>query len=94
MLMYAGANEPSGKIIVIYLSDDSAPRLVGRMKPGHLGLSLFTHDTDDIEGLYQRLKTADSEVITPPLDVEDDSGPYRVMIAKGPNEELFEFTQR
>ena len=58
-----------------------------------LGFSLLTHDTDDIMGLYTRLRAVGADVVTPPTLIEGDGAPYRIMLAKGPNEEMFEFVQ-
>jgi hypothetical protein len=39
------------------------------------------------------LLAADADVVTPPTLIEGDGAPYRMMLAKGPNEEMFEFIQ-
>jgi hypothetical protein len=52
----------------------------------------LTHDTDDIDALHARLKEFGAEIVTPPTSIAGDGKPYRMMMAKGPNEEMFEFT--
>lgn len=91
-LLYAQKNEPSGKILLVHFFDQTGKRLTGRMRPGHLGFSLLTHDVEDIDALQQRLVAAGASIVTPPTLIEDES-PYKMMLAQGPNEELFEFTQ-
>lgn len=91
-LLYAQEGEPSGKILLVHFFDQTGKRLTGRMRPGHLGFSLLTHDVDDIEALWQRLSAVGASIITPPTLIEDAS-PYKMMLAEGPNEELFEFTE-
>ena len=92
-LMYTQKGEASGKILLVHFFDRTGKRLTGRMKPGNLGFSLLTHDTDDVNALYTRLRAVGADVVTPPTLVEGDGAPYRVMLAKGPNEEMFEFVQ-
>ena len=64
------------------------------MKPGKLGFSLLTHDTDDLDALYNRLSGMGYAIVQPPIEIKGDGAPYRMMLVKGPNEEMFEFTQR
>jgi catechol 2,3-dioxygenase-like lactoylglutathione lyase family enzyme len=92
-LLYAQKGEASGKILLVHFFERTGRRLTGRMKPGHLGFSLLTHDTDDINALYTQLRAIGAEIVTPPTQIEGDGAPYRMMLAKGPNEELFEFVQ-
>jgi hypothetical protein len=62
------------------------------MKPGNLGFTLLTHDTREIDALHARLKVFGATIVTPPTAISGDGKPYRMMLAKGPNEEMFEFT--
>ena len=93
-LLYADEGEASGKILCVHFYDRTGKRLTGRMKPGKLGFSLLTHDTDDLDALHDRLKGMGSEIVRPPVDISGDGDDYRMMLVKGPNEEMFEFTQR
>lgn len=92
-LMFGDPPEASGKILCVHFFDRTGKRLKDRMKPGHLGFSLLTHSTKDIDALYRRLQAFGAEVVTPPILISDDGAPYKVMLAIGPNEEMFEFTQ-
>ncbi|MDX2224234.1 MAG: VOC family protein [Rhodospirillaceae bacterium] len=92
-LLYGKPPEASGKILVVHFYDRTGKRLKGRMKPGHLGFSLLTHDTADIDKLHRDLKSFGAKIVTPPTPIADDGAPYRTMLVQGPNEEMFEFTQ-
>jgi catechol 2,3-dioxygenase-like lactoylglutathione lyase family enzyme len=92
-LLYADPPEASGKILCVHFFNRTGKRLTGRMKPGHLGFSLLTHDAKNLDELHQKLRSFGSEVITPPTLITEDGKPYKMMLAKGPNEEMFEFTQ-
>lgn len=93
-LLYAQPGEPSGKILVVTFSPAQGQRLRGRMRPGRLGFSLMTHFAEDLDVLHGRLVVAGSTIITPPTEVEWRDATRRVMLAEGPNEELFEFVER
>jgi catechol 2,3-dioxygenase-like lactoylglutathione lyase family enzyme len=93
-LMFGKKPEASGKILCVHFFDRTGKRLTGRMKPGHLGFSLLTHDSDDVVDLYERLQAFGVEIITPPTRIDDDGTPYLMMMVKGPNEEMLEFTEK
>jgi catechol 2,3-dioxygenase-like lactoylglutathione lyase family enzyme len=93
-LLYAEPGEASGKILLIHFYDRSGKRLVDRMRPGHLGFSLFSHDCTGIDGFHARLVQAGAQIVTPPTNVERPDGAARIMLVKGPNEEMFEFVDR
>ena len=93
-LLYGDPPEASGKILCVHFFNRTGKRLTGRMRPGHLGFSLLTHDAKNLDELHQKLRVYGSEIVTPPTLITDDGMPYKVMLAKGPNEEMFEFTQR
>ncbi|MDX2143349.1 MAG: VOC family protein [Rhodospirillaceae bacterium] len=92
-LLYADKPEASGKILCVHFFNRTGKRLTGRMKPGNLGFSLLTHDAKNLDELHQALRVFGAEIVTPPMLITDDGMPYKVMLAKGPNEEMFEFTQ-
>ncbi len=80
-LLYTAQGEPSGKVLLICFHTEAPRRLVGRMRPGHLGFSLLTYGTRELEGVLRRL----------------EAGGYRVRraaqgraLVEGPNEELLE----
>ncbi len=93
-LLWADEGEASGKILCVHFFDRTGKRLTDRMKPGKLGFSLLTHDTDDLEALHERLSSMGYEIVQPPVDIKGDGEPYRMMMVRGPNEEMFEFTER
>lgn len=92
-LLYAQPGEASGKTLLVYFHGRSDRRLTGRMRPGHLGLSLFCHETNDLDGLARRLPTLGGTIITPPAAVATGTGPRRLMLVQGPNEELLELAE-
>lgn len=91
-LLYAERGEASGKILLLNFPGLTPPRLAGRMRPGHLGFSLLHHDTDDLERLARELPRFEGEIVTPPMRVHTDRGERRVMLVRGPNEELLELS--
>lgn len=92
-LLYAQPGEASGKILLIHFFERTGRRLTGRMRPGNLGFSLFSHETDDIDALEQALLSSGATIETRPMDVDVAGQMCRIMLAKGPNEEMFEFVQ-
>ncbi len=93
-MLYAAPGEASGKILLIHFFERTGRRLVGRMRPGHLGFSLFTHESADLEGLHGRLRAVGADVLRAPCPVVMPEGARRAMLVRGPNEELFEFLAR
>ena len=93
-LLYGTEEEASGKILLVHFFDQTGARLKGRMRPGHLGFSLLTHDTKDLEGLHKTLIESGADIVSAPTIISDDGPKYLTMLVKGPNEEMFEFTQR
>lgn len=92
-LLYAGQGEPSGKILVVSFGRAPGRRLAGRMRPGHLGFSLLTHFAPDLDALSASLRAAGAPIPTPPAEAEWNGARRRIMLAGGPNEELFEFVE-
>jgi catechol 2,3-dioxygenase-like lactoylglutathione lyase family enzyme len=88
-LTYQKADEPSGKTLLIHLFERTGRRLAGRMRPGHLGMSLYTYEADDLDGLAGRLAAAGGTIVAGPEPV---AGRRRLLV-NGPNEELFEFLE-
>ena len=52
---------------------------------------MFTHTTGDIDGLRRDLEAFRVTLLTGPVSVPDYDG--RVMLAAGPNDELFEIIE-
>jgi len=92
-LMWAKEGEASGKILCVHFFDQTGERLKNRMKPGNLGFSLLTHETDNIHQLHKRLSEMGFVIIKRPSKVESRGLFYQHMLVEGPNEELFEFIE-
>ena len=92
-LLYAQPGEASGKILLVHFFAATGKRLVGRMQPGHLGFSLLTHMAPDLDDLQARVVAAGATVVCPPQLVTLPEGPTRIMLVRGPNEEMFEFLE-
>lgn len=60
------------------------------MHPRHLGVALFHHETTDLDGLHTQLRAIGANILATPQRVDA----VRIMLVRGPNEELFEFTER
>ena len=89
-LLYQDPDEPSGKILLVHFIGDKGKRLVGRMHPSRLGVALFQHSAPNLDELQARLLQQATRIETPPLDVDGE----RLMLVRGPNEELLEITER
>ena len=93
-LVFQDPDEPSGKILLVHFFAASRRRLTGRMLPGNLGVVLYSHQSDDVDQLHTTLAAANYEIVTPPTAVDTGGGLRRLLLARGPNEELFEFHQQ
>ncbi|MFT3966234.1 MAG: VOC family protein [Sphingobium sp.] len=91
--IFKGQDEPSGKILVLNFSAPGR-RLTDRMKPGNLGFSMMTHMVSDIGALHERLEADGYIIVTPPAEVDVAGDARRIMLVKGPNEEMLEFVER
>ena len=92
--LFGGVGESSGKLLFVHFYEATGKRLTDRMKPGNLGFSMLSHEADDLDDLQNRLANAGGTIITPPTEVEHLDGPQRIMLVKGPNEEMLEFIER
>jgi catechol 2,3-dioxygenase-like lactoylglutathione lyase family enzyme len=92
-LLYAQPGEASGKILLVHFFAATGKRLVGRMQPGHLGFSMLTHLTPDLDALHERLQAGGVSIVCPPQLVMLPDGATRMMLVRGPNEEMFEFLE-
>ncbi len=90
-LVFKGEGEPSGKTLLVHFYGSSGKRLVGRSRPGHLGVALFSYRAPELATLRDGIEAFGLGVLTEPTHVEGLYGPQQVMLAMGPNEELFEF---
>ncbi|MEZ5513138.1 MAG: hypothetical protein R3F58_04620 [Steroidobacteraceae bacterium] len=89
-LLYQDPNEPSGKILLVHFIGRPGHRLVGRMHPSRLGVGLFQHSTPDLQALQSHLVALDAQLVTPMTTVDGE----RLLLVRGPNEELLEITER
>lgn len=90
-LMYHGHGEPSGKILLVHFETGLPERrLVGRMHPSRLGVTLFTHGAPDLDAVAARLSRCHGRIELPPTPVDGT----RIMLVRGPNEELFEIVEQ
>ena len=95
MLLYMDKAEPSGKYLLLHYFSASKGRLRGRMRPGRLGTSLYSHLVDDFDAVHRRLVQSGAEILTAPRAVDiGNGGRARLLLACGPNEELFELLER
>jgi catechol 2,3-dioxygenase-like lactoylglutathione lyase family enzyme len=85
-LVYKEPGEPSGKYLFVHFYGASEKPLAGGMRPGHLGISLYTHEVDDLE---RYRGSPGLRVERGPAEVEG----RRLALARGPNEELFELVE-
>lgn len=90
-LMYRGHGEPSGKILLVHFKTGLPERrLTGRMHPSRLGVTLFTHTAPDLDTVAARLSSCNGRIELPPTRVDG----ARLMLVRGPNEELFEIVEQ
>jgi catechol 2,3-dioxygenase-like lactoylglutathione lyase family enzyme len=92
-LVYAGAAEPSGKILVMHFGGLSKRRLTGRMHPRNRGFVLLTHRTADLDTVVTRLEQAGFGPLAGPASVDYGGRRRRALIVRGPNEELLEIIE-
>lgn len=88
-LLYQDPAEPSGKILLVYFGGLSRRTLTARMHPQRLGVGLYTHCARDLDSLADRLRATGGRIEAAPQRVDGQ----RLMLARGPNEELFEFVE-
>lgn len=89
-LMYQDPKEPSGKILLVHFFELSTRRIAGLMHPSRLGVGLYTHDCRDLDALAARSRAGGAPVEAGPVRIDGD----RLMLVRGPNGELFEFSER
>ena len=92
-LLMAQPGEASGKVLLVHFFERGGKRLAGRMRPGHLGFSLLTHRCCDLDALAAALRAGGWTPRFGPAFVRYGERRERVLVAPGPNEELFEFIE-
>lgn len=95
LLVYRDSEQPSGKILLVHFFAATTAPLAHAMAPGQLGINLFSLGCDDLDTLETRLREMQFEIATRPTHVAlGDGAPARIMLARGPNEELLELIER
>jgi len=93
--LYREPRQPSGKVVLVHFYDRTTGPLRHPMKPGQLGLALFTCRCASLDSLSARLGRAGGQVVSVIQHVAVDAGePCREMLVRGPSGELFEFVER
>lgn len=90
-LVFNAPPDPSGKYLLVHFYEGTGRRLAGRMHPRNLGISLYTHDVEDLEAVLSRANP--DEILAGPSEVPVGCDRYRIAILAGPNEERFEIRQ-
>lgn len=88
-LVLAAPGEPSGKLLFVHFAGAPGKRLTGRMRPGKLGVNLFSYTADNLDATLERACEAGGILLRAPAQV----GESRVALLLGANEELLELTE-
>jgi catechol 2,3-dioxygenase-like lactoylglutathione lyase family enzyme len=95
LVLFRDPAQPSGKIQGVYFHEHTTRELANPMRPGNIGINLFSTRCANLEELRERLQAAGLAGHLPILHVAlGDGMPARVMLTRGPNGELFEFIER
>ena len=88
-LVLAAPGEPSGKLLFVHFAGAPGKRLTGRMRPGKLGVNLFSYAASDLDATLEKAREAGGTLLRGPTQV----GETRVALLLGANEELLELTE-
>ncbi len=88
-LVLSAPGEPSGKLLFVHFAGAPGKRLTGRMRPGRLGVNLFSYTASDLDATLAKACKAGATLLRGPSDV----GEKRVALLLGANEELLELTE-
>lgn len=95
LVLFRDPAQPSGKVLAVHFHDRAGQPLRHAMRPGNLGISLFSSRCANLEALRERLQDGGLRQDLPISNVAlGDGMPARVMFVRGPNQELFEFIER
>jgi len=95
LALFRDPAQPSGKVLGVHFHEHTTRELANPMRPGNIGVNLFSTRCANLEALRDRLQGAGLAGHLPILHVAlGDGMPARVMLARGPNGELFEFIER
>ncbi|MXZ27680.1 MAG: VOC family protein [Gammaproteobacteria bacterium] len=88
-LLVCAPGEPSGKLLFVHFAGVPIKRLAGRMRPGKLGVNLFSYTASDLDATLEKACEAGGTLLRGPAQV----GETRVALLLGANEELLELTE-
>ena len=88
-LLVAAPGEPSGKLLFVHFKGVPGKRLTGRMRPGRLGVNLFSYTASDLDATLEKACKSGATLLRGPCEVGDQ----RVALLLGANEELLELSQ-
>ena len=88
-LLVAAPGEPSGKLLFVHFAGVPGKRLTGRMRPGKLGVNLFSYTASNLDATIEKACKAGGTLLRGPTQV----GETRVALLLGANEELLELTE-
>ena len=88
-LLVAAPGEPSGKLLFVHFAGVPSKRLTGRMRPGRLGVNLFSYAAGDLDATLEKACEAGGTLLRGPTQV----GETRLALLLGANEELLELTE-
>lgn len=95
LVLFRDPAQPSGKVLGVHFHERTTRELANPMRPGNVGVNLFSTRCAHLEALRERLQAAGLAGHLPILHVAlGDGMPARVMLTRGPNGELFEFIER
>lgn len=95
LVLFRDPAQPSGKVLGVHFHERTTRELANPMRPGNVGINLFSTRCAHLEALRERLQAAGLAGHLPILHVAlGDGMPARVMLTRGPNGELFEFIER
>jgi catechol 2,3-dioxygenase-like lactoylglutathione lyase family enzyme len=84
-------SQASGKVLLIRFKGVAQSRLRGRMRPGNLGISLYTCQVDGLDAMRRSLEKQGLNIYSRPAITTTAGERRRVMLVPGPDEVLFEF---
>ncbi len=95
LVLFRDPAQPSGKVLGVHFHERTTTALTNAMRPGNVGINLFSTRCAHLEALRDRLQANGIAGHLPIAHVAlGDGMPARVMLARGPNGELFEFIER
>lgn len=91
-VLAVGGSEASGtRVLLASFPGEHSPSLAHPMQPGQLGMTLLTCRCESLDAIEERLRTLGIEPVKPSTHVGLPVGrPGRVMLVRGPAEELVE----